>query len=121
MIERLRTDDLRILGFRLSGKLHDEDYRIFVPAIDSAITAAGGKVRMFVQLEDFHGWDLHAAWDDFSFGVKHYSDIERIALIGDAEWEKWMTKLCAPFTAATVKYFDAVDVQQAWTWLKQGL
>ncbi|HEB93168.1 MAG TPA: STAS/SEC14 domain-containing protein [Gammaproteobacteria bacterium] len=68
-------------------------------------------------LEDFRGWDLHAAWDDVAFGVKHYHDLERVALIGKPSWAAWMAKLSRPFTAAEVKHFPVDEVDVAWDWL----
>ena len=121
MIEQVKTGTPNILGFKLSGKLHDEDYQTFVPAMETAVAAATSKVRLFAQFEDFHGWDLHAAWDDFKFGVKHYEDFERIALVGNKRWEEWMVFFCRPFTRATVKYFDASEVEAAWAWLREGV
>jgi hypothetical protein len=117
MIETLQTGSPKIVGFRLTGKLHDEDYKSFVPTVEATL-ATEGTVRMFAQFEEFHGWDLHAAWDDFKFGMKHFSDFERIAMVGDRRWEKWMANLCRPFTKAKVKYFDASEVDAAWTWLR---
>jgi len=111
MIEVLQTGSAKILAFKLSGKLHDEDYQIFVPAVEAA-AAAQGKLRLLAQFEDFHGWDLHAAWDDLKFGIKHYSDFDRIALVGDEQWEEWMARLCKPFTRAAVKYFDADQAER---------
>ncbi len=119
MIETLQTSSPKVIGFRLSGKLHDEDYKTFVPVMDAAV-AAEGKVRLFAKFEDFHGWDLHAAWDDFRFGLRHYKDIDRIAMVGDRKWEKWMATLCRPFTKAKVKYFDASEVDAAWNWIGEG-
>jgi len=119
MIETLATGSPKVVGFKLTGKLHNEDYQSFVPAVEATL-AAEGKLRLFAQFEDFHGWDLHAAWDDFKFGLKHHSDFERIAMVGDRQWEKWMAKLCKPFTQAKVKYFDASEVDAAWTWLGEG-
>jgi hypothetical protein len=116
MIEKLDRSAGNVLGFRLSGKLHDEDYKIFVPAIDAALKAHG-KVRMLALMEDFHGWDLHAVWDDIKFAAGHYSAIERVAMVGDKKWEEWMAKVCKPFTAATVKYFDASELEAAWAWV----
>jgi hypothetical protein len=120
MIETLPTGSPKIVGFKMHGKLHDEDYQSFVPAVDAAV-AAEGKVRLFAQFEDFHGWDLHAAWDDFKFGLKHYSDFERIAMVGERKWEAWVSRVCKPFTKATVKYFDKSEVDKAWTWLREGV
>ena len=34
MITQLESGAPNIVGFVLSGKLHDEDYRIFVPALE---------------------------------------------------------------------------------------
>ena len=45
MITRLERSCGRVLGFTLSGKLHDADYHHFGPAVDAAV-AAHGKIRM---------------------------------------------------------------------------
>lgn len=118
MIEPLKHDSSTVLGFKLSGKLHDEDYKTFVPAVDAAI-AEEGKVRMLALFEDFHGWDMHALWDDTKFATTHCTKIERIALVGDKKWEEWMAKVCKPFTMAKVKYFDAHEIDDAWKWLDE--
>jgi hypothetical protein len=118
MIEQIQKGGGALLGFKLSGKLHDEDYKTFVPAVEAAIQAHG-KVRLFAQFQDFHGWDLKALWDDIKFSTKHCADVERIALVGDKQWEKWMAAVCKPFTMAKVKYFDAKDAEAAWAWLGQ--
>jgi hypothetical protein len=118
MIETIKTSSPKLLGLKLCGKLHDEDYEQFVPKVETLLTAEG-KLRLFAQFEDFHGWDLHAAWDDLKFGLKHYSDFERIAMVGDRKWEKWMARFCRPFTKAKVKYFDRSEVDVAWRWLAE--
>ena len=118
MIEQLTSGSEKVLGFKMSGKLHDEDYKTFVPMIDAAI-AKDGKVRLLAQFHDFKGWDLHALWDDVKFSTTHCTKIERIALVGDKTWEKWMAKVCKPFTMAKIRYFDAAQIADAWTWLKE--
>ncbi len=119
MIETIETGSPKVVGLKLCGKLHDEDYKRFLPKMETILTAEG-KVRLFIQLEDFHGWDLHAAWDDLKFNLKHYSDFERIAMIGDRKWEKWMANFCKPFAKAKVKYFDRSEVDAAWKWLESN-
>ena len=118
MIEQLPGGSEAILGFRMSGKLHDEDYKKFVPVIDEAL-ARQEKVRLLAQFHDFHGWDLHALWDDIKFATAHCTKIDRIALVGDRTWEKWMALVCKPFTLAKVRYFDASQIDAAWAWLRE--
>jgi len=99
-----------------------QDWRevlLSVPTMETIVTAKG-KMRLFLQFEDFHGWDLHAAWDNLNFGLKHYSDFERIAMVGDRKREEWMTIFCKPFANATVKYFEMLEVDAAWKWLQEG-
>ena len=119
MIEQLSELPKNALGFKLSGKLHDEDYKQFVPAVDAAI-AQQGKVRVLAQFHDFHGWDMHALWDDIKFSTTHCTKIDRIALVGDKTWEKWMAKVCKPFTMAKVRYFDASELDAAKAWLAEA-
>jgi len=118
MIEQLPTDSDTILAFRMSGKLHDEDYAHFVPTVEKAV-GEHGKIRLLAQFHDFHGWDMHALWDDIKFATKHCNDIERIALVGESTWEAWMAKVCKPFTMAKVKYFDAHEMDAAKAWLAE--
>lgn len=117
MIQPLESGSAKILAFKLSGQLHDADYQGFVPILDAAV-AAQGKVRLLAVFEDFHGWDAQAAWDDFKVGLKHYADIERIAVVGDHRWEKWMAGMMQAFTRGEVKFFPSAELPAAWNWVR---
>ena len=119
MIEQLSTGNEKILAFKLSGKLRDEDYKTFVPLVDAAI-AKEGKARILTQFHDFQGWDAHALWDDIKFATTHCTKIERIALVGEKKWEKWMAAVCKPFTMAKVRSFDAAEIDAAREWLAES-
>jgi hypothetical protein len=120
MIEQLNTGSETILSFQMKGRLRDEDYRKFVPIVEEAVKSQG-KVRLLAQFQDFHGWDVFALWDEIKFAALHCFDIERIALIGDRRWEKWMARFCKPFTRARVRYFDSSQVDAAKNWLQEGV
>jgi stage II sporulation SpoAA-like protein len=118
MIEILTGLPPHTVGFKLSGKLHDEDYKTFVPLVDAEI-AKEGKVNILSQFHDFHGWDAKALWDDIKFSTTHCTKIDRIALVGEKKWEEWMAKVCKPFTKATVQYFDAQHTDAARAWVRE--
>lgn len=119
MIEQLPESTEQVLAFKMSGKLHDADYKTFVPIVDAAV-AKHGKVRILAQFHDFHGWDMHALWDDTVFATTHCSKIDRIALVGEKKWEEWMAKVCKPFTMAKIEYFDASQMDAARKWLAEA-
>ena len=66
----------------------------------------------------FHGWEAGALWEDIKFDMKHYRDIERLALVGESKWEKGMSVFCKPFTTAKIRYFDSKDIDEACEWIK---
>jgi hypothetical protein len=119
VLEQLTGLPAHTVGFKLSGKLHDEDYKTFVPLVDAEI-AKDGKVNVLAQFHDFHGWDAKALWDDIKFSTTHCTKIQRIALVGEKPWEKWMAAVCKPFTMAKIKYFGAGDVEAAKAWLSEA-
>jgi hypothetical protein len=120
VINRLNTDSPRILGFKLSTELDDQGRQAWTSAVDTAV-ADVGKVRLLFRFGDFEGGDPFAVVDDFHSGMKHCSHIERIAMIGDREWEEWMGRLARPFTKALIRYFNAAKTEEAWAWLGEGL
>jgi hypothetical protein len=118
MVQVLRNE-ANLVALKLSGKLQDADYKEFVPLIQAA--AEKGKLHLLVEMQDFHGWDAHALWDDIQLDAKYGDKIERLAFIGDKKWQAWMTKICRAFTKAQIQYFQENDSQNAWTWVQDGL
>jgi len=106
----------RLVHVSISGKLSREDYEAFTPVVERLIKQHG-KVRMLIQMHDFHGWTAGALWEDIKFDAKHYADIERLALVGESKWEKGMSVFCRPFTSATIRYFDTSVLPEARAWV----
>ena len=101
-LESLQNGKLNYL--LIIGKLDKEDYDIFVPILETAIKTHG-KIRLLVELRDFHGWTVGAAWEDTKFGVRHFNHIEKLAFIGDQQWERNLATFAKVFTRAEVRYF----------------
>jgi len=80
-----------------------------------------GKIRLVFEMVDFHGWHAGAFWEDMKFDLRHFADIERLALVGETRWQKAMGIFCKPFTKAEIKYFDLNDIDEAYAWIRAGL
>lgn len=107
-----------LLHVHVSGKLKKADYEHFVLEFER-LCRLHGKLRVLFDMTDFHGWEASAAWEDFKFGMKHFADIERLALVGEKRWHHGMAIFCRPFTKATVRYFDHAAAAKARTWLNE--
>lgn len=101
----------------ITGKLEARDYEKFVPEVERLI-AKHGKIKILLKLIDFHGWTAGALWEDIKFDVKHFNDIERLAIVGDSKWEKGMAVFCKPFTTAEIRYFDVSKIAEAQQWIR---
>jgi len=116
-IQLTETNHGRILEVRITDKLAHADYEHFVPEFERLLKIHG-KLRVLFIMTDFHGWELPALWDDIKFDIKHFSDIEKLALVGDTQWEKWMADFCRPFTSARIQYFRSDEESSARQWLQ---
>ena len=102
----------------VSGKLLKADYEHFVPEFERLVRLYG-KMRLLFDMTDFHGWEASAAWEDFKFGVAHFADIERLAMVGEKKWQQGMAAFFKPFTKAKIRYFDHSDIASAREWLEE--
>jgi hypothetical protein len=105
----------KVLDIHVSGKLVKDDYKHFVPEVERLIQQHG-KIRVLLEMTDFHGWDARGLWEDIKFDLKHFSDVERVAMVGESKWQKGMSQFCRPFTSAKIRYFDRSALDEARQW-----
>jgi hypothetical protein len=89
-IQLHELDGGTLLHVSASGKLSHQDYEHFIPEFERLVREHG-KMRILFEMRDFHGWEASGLWDDIKMDAKHFSDIERIAMVGDKKWEKGMS------------------------------
>lgn len=118
-IQLIEENGGKMLVVNVSGKLVKADYEHFVPEFERLVLQHG-KLRLLFDMTDFHGWELSAAWEDFKFGIEHFADIDRLAMVGDQQWQHGMAIFCKPFTKAMVRYFEQADAAEAQKWLNEA-
>jgi hypothetical protein len=109
----------KLLAVHVSGKLAKADYEDFVPEFEQLV-GLHGKLHVLLDMADFHGWTTGALWEDTKFAMHHFSDIDRLAVVGQKKWQEGMATFCKPFTKATVKYFDHTAAAEARKWLGEA-
>jgi hypothetical protein len=108
----------RFLVVHAWGKLVKADYQRFLPQF-AELSQRPGKLRVLFDMIGFEGWDAGALYDELKFDLKHANDFERVATVGDKEWERVMALLIKPFTKAQTRYFDAAQYAAAREWLSE--
>ncbi len=110
-------DGGKIVVIEVSGKLVQADYEHLASEFERLVRRHG-RLRVLFEMSDFHGWDASALWEDVKFDVKHFADIERLAMVGDARWQHGLATFWKPFTKATIRSFDHADTAAARKWLE---
>ena len=119
MIEFMPESSGNVVGVKTIGTLTDTDYKdTLIPKLESLFQQYG-KLNVLIYMgKDFEGWDLKAAWDDASFGLKHRADFEKLAVVGGPGWVEWCIKLSGFLMKGEIKTFSLDSLDEAWGWIK---
>lgn len=107
-----------VVAFKAVGKLTHDDYQRFLPTLENVIREEGS-ISLLLELENFHGWDLEAAKDDYEFATSHLEAFRRIAIVGDKGWERWLALMAKPFVDTEVRFFTQDQLSEAWDWVRE--
>jgi len=114
----INNKDKDILAFKVSGKLTDADYKQFLPVLETMIQKKG-RISLYIEAQDFKGWEAKAAWDDLRFGLQHDNDFKRIAIISDKSLVHTATGFVNFFSHIDMRFFDENESEAAWDWLRE--
>ena len=120
MIELMPESRANILGFRVEGRLTDDDYKgIFKGKIEETLEKTGSKIKAVLFLdESFEGWEKKEMWEADGWGTRHRNDFEKLALVCSPRWIDWGVKIDLFFREGSIKAFGPTELTAAWEWLK---
>jgi SpoIIAA-like len=106
-----------VLAVEATGKVTHEDYRdILIPRAEALM--GQGKLKMLYALDsDVSGFELEAIWDDASFGARHWSGFDAVAIVTDIGWIRAAVTMFTPLIPAKVKLFGLAEMAQAKEWI----
>jgi uncharacterized protein YjbK len=113
-IEKEKTGNL-IKTF-VSDKLTREDYDQLIPIMEKTLED-WKNVRWYFEMQDFRGWSMQGAFIDFSFSFKHATELSKLAMVGEKEWQESLTQVMKPFTSADVRFFSLEEKEEALRWI----
>lgn len=108
-----------ILECRVTGELTGADLDHLVPVLKKHI-AESDDSRLLLIMEDFSGWSNVATfWKDMKMDAEYIGQFSRIALVGDARWEEWVTRLVKPLAPNEIEFFEPHAMAHARRWIRQ--
>ncbi len=113
-IEGLPPD---VLALQASGKVTHEDYRDNLIPRAEALMMQGPIRMLYVLGADFSLIEPAAMWDDGVFGVRHWHDFKRVAVVTDVGWIRAAISLFRPIFPCEFKLFASADLGAAKKWI----
>ncbi len=111
--------DGEVVTARLIGSLEASAYDRAEPEIDALFSEIQG-VRLLLDLREFDGWaGLGALGHHLALIRDHRRALRRVAVVGDAAWQKLAERVVSRLLPAEARFFPAVDHALAETWIRQ--
>lgn len=109
--------DDNILALKVTNKLSEEDLDEFIPQLKEYI-ASSDHPHLFMILDDFGGYESASAFmKDLKLETEYIGSFDRVAVVGDKEWEKWVIQVMDPITREELKFFSFDEKEQAQDWI----
>jgi len=105
------------MEIKVEDKLTEKDYEVFKPLAESRIKEHGN-VNFLLHINETPRFTAGGLWKDLKFDVKHYNDVDRLAVVSKDNDKDWLARISKPFTSATVKSFAEKDIDTARAWVK---
>ncbi len=117
MIKILKNEGLPILEVEIGEKITEQDYEELRPALERKVEKHG-EINILIRLQAIPDVSAGAVIEDLKLAVKNYSDISKIAVLGNDEKLGNLSKLDKLFPGMEMKTFTNSEVDEAWQWLK---
>jgi len=117
MLTLIPFDDDRVVGARISGKITRPEFDAVAAALETAL-AKHDKVRFYAEMETFGGVAMDALFQDLKFGLRHWQQFEREAVVTDQDWMRRLALLADKLLPSIdVKVFARDDMDSARAWI----
>ena len=108
-----------VIAVQAEGIITARDYRDFLkPLMEERLREHDKLKLLFVLTEDFTSYAPDAMLDDLRFGLGHWADFRRVALVTDVGWIANAARLFGPLMPAEVKVFGLTQLDEAKEWIK---
>jgi SpoIIAA-like len=121
VIERLRETGGIAFGFKVIGKLSEEELAVFEQHLECFFAQhKNHPIGILADLTHMRGAEWTARWEELRFLTKASGRVARTAVVGASQWEELVHRLIvgAALLQSEVRYFKASEIRPAWQWVK---
>ena len=106
------------IGYKAIGKLKPSDFEGIKPEV-KALVEKEGNIRLLFDMAEYKGETAKGWIADYKFGREIHGKVQKMAVVGDTTWEKFLMELSKVVYASDSKIFHSKDIGKAWAWLRE--
>jgi len=118
MLEILPESSGNVVGARVGGRLGGDECKLLAGRIEDLIKEHK-RVRLLLDVSECDRIEASAAWEEFVMGVKHWNELERVAVIGGAKWSHVAARALNRITYGEAEHFTQDEIAGAWVWIRR--
>ncbi len=105
-----------LTALQVEGKVTKDDYEK-LSALFEKNEREYDKQKLYFEIDKIEGITAKALWEDLKIYLTHVKNFEKVAIIGDSDMVKTLTKLSSPFISGDVKFFNIREASKAKDWI----
>lgn len=119
MLELIDFQRGNVVGLRVDGKITEEEFDKIASFCEDKLKEFKN-IRLYVELISYGGMAPNAVLKDIKFGIKHWKQIEKEAIITDQQWMQKVAEAAGKlFPNIEVKAFPTEEQKWAKKWITE--
>lgn len=106
-----------IVALTIDGHINTQEFEKLKGQLEKSIKN-WEEVKLLEVVKSFTGMSPRALFEDVKFGLNHYKDFSKAAVVTDKKWIDLLTKAIAPVAPFPVKVFELSEIDSAKEWLR---
>jgi hypothetical protein len=116
MYEIVSEHDGKVVGITVRDRLTKENLEAVVAFLEDRVQQHGS-ISLLFEMEGLLGRDAPQVLRELEMDFPSHRNVERVAIVGDETWEKWMDRLEGFFVGAEVEFYTVAHLAEAWSWV----
>jgi len=109
-----------VVGIHATGEVDKDDYeRVLIPRIDELVARQGEIDYLLVLDTGVQNFSAAAWFEDFKLALKHFSKLNKIAVVTDQKGVEWLTDIVRYFIPGKAKGFPLAELDEAIKWISE--
>jgi hypothetical protein len=120
MLQFMENLPSHVVGIHATGEVDKDDYeKVLIPRIEELVARQHEIDYLLVLDTGVQNFSAAAWFEDFKLALKHFSQLNKIAVVTDQKGVEWFTDIVRFFIPGKAKGFPLAELDEAIKWISE--